>query len=105
MNIKRNGFRDTLCQVYKDDNHKPEMAVALTAFEVMGVGDYWACGCPTSLHPRPCDVLLSAPQAMCGFRSIEEIAGNLTKVSVILRCAMLRVMNLTHTLSRDVGSA
>jgi len=44
-------------EVYKDDNHKPEMAVALTAFE-----------------------------AMCGFRSIEEIAGNLTKYPELAGC-------------------
>merc|ERR1712167_172891 len=43
--------------VYKDDNHKPEMAIALTAFE-----------------------------AMCGFRSVEEIANNLKEYPELAAC-------------------
>jgi len=50
-------LREPTAQVYKDDNHKPEMAVAITPFE-----------------------------AMCGFRSIDEIAGHLHQYPELAAC-------------------
>ena len=56
--------------VYKDANHKPEMALAITPFEAMCVG----------LSSRTGWLIDLVCRVRCGFRRAESIAAHITRV-------------------------